>query len=112
MSTRRRILVLQIGQRDVRGRPLCERREILEDLFADVDMVLPCRQLPDDGSKAWAKVEERGYEAMVAKDRDPRTDGSDAGPVGALMRPTGVGEPRGHEGLDDLSRGPGRPMMS
>jgi bifunctional non-homologous end joining protein LigD len=63
--------VLQVGHRDVRGRPLRERREVLEDLLADVDMVLPCRQLPDDGSKAWAMVEDRGYEGMVAK--DPRS---------------------------------------
>jgi ATP-dependent DNA ligase len=63
--------VLQVGQRDLRGWPLAERREILEDLLADVDMVLPCRRLPDNGSKAWAMVEERGYEGMVAK--DPRS---------------------------------------
>jgi ATP-dependent DNA ligase len=31
-------------------------------------MVLPCRRLPDDGETAWAIVEERGYEGMVAKD--------------------------------------------
>jgi ATP-dependent DNA ligase len=34
-------------------------------------MVLPCRRLPDDGVKAWAIVEERGYEGMIAK--DPRS---------------------------------------
>ena len=34
-------------------------------------MVLPCRRPADDGAKAWASVEERGYEGMVAK--DPRS---------------------------------------
>ena len=63
--------VLQVGQRDLRGRPLCERRDILEDLLADVDMVLPCRQLPKDGAEAWSVVQERGFEGMVAK--DPRS---------------------------------------
>jgi bifunctional non-homologous end joining protein LigD len=52
--------ILQVGDRDVRGRPLCERREILEDVLADVDMVLPCRQLPADGAKACTVVEDRG----------------------------------------------------
>jgi ATP-dependent DNA ligase len=58
---------LQRGNRDLR-RPLAERRVVLEDLVADVDLVLPCRRLPDDGPKAWAIVEARGYEGFVAKD--------------------------------------------
>jgi ATP-dependent DNA ligase len=32
--------------------------------------VRPCRRLPDDPAKAWAIVEERGYEGMVAKARE------------------------------------------
>ena len=60
--------VLQIGRHDLRSRPLHERRAILEDVVDDADMVLPCRRLPDDPAKAWAIVEERGYEGMVAKD--------------------------------------------
>ena len=60
--------VLQVGRHDVRHRPLHERRAILEEQVHDADMVLPCRRLPDDASKAWAIVEERGYEGMVAKD--------------------------------------------
>jgi bifunctional non-homologous end joining protein LigD len=38
-------------------------------------MVLPCRRLSDDGRKAWAIVEERGYEGMVAKDPHSRYRG-------------------------------------
>jgi hypothetical protein len=34
--------------------------------------VLPCRRRPDAGRKAWAIVEERGYEGMVAKDPQSR----------------------------------------
>ena len=40
----------------------------LEDQLDGHAMVLPCRRLPDDGAKAWAIVEERGYEGMLAKD--------------------------------------------
>ena len=60
--------VLQVGRRDLRARPLAERRVFLEDQLGGHTMVLPCRRLPDDGAKAWAIVEERGYEGMVAKD--------------------------------------------
>lgn len=65
--------VLQVGRRDLRARPLAERRVVLEDQLDGHHhtMVLPCRRLPDDGLKAWALVEERGYESMVAK--DPRS---------------------------------------
>ena len=63
--------VLQIGRRDVRTRPLAERRVMLEELLDDVDQAFPCRRLPDHGAKAWAIVEERGYEGFVAK--DPRS---------------------------------------
>jgi ATP-dependent DNA ligase len=63
--------VLQVGRRDLRARPLAERRAFLEDKLDGHTMVLPCRRLPDDGLKAWAVVEERGYEGMVAK--DPRS---------------------------------------
>jgi bifunctional non-homologous end joining protein LigD len=43
----------------------------LEDQLNGHSMVLPCRRLPDDGLQAWAIVEERSYEGMVAK--DPRS---------------------------------------
>jgi bifunctional non-homologous end joining protein LigD len=63
--------VLQLGRRDLRGLPLAERRVFLEDHLDGHTMVLPCRRLPDYGAKAWAIVEERGYEGMIAK--DPRS---------------------------------------
>jgi bifunctional non-homologous end joining protein LigD len=63
--------VLQVGARDIRRRPLAERRCILEDLVADGAPVFPCRRLPEDGEKAWEVVANRGYEGMVAK--DPRS---------------------------------------
>jgi bifunctional non-homologous end joining protein LigD len=59
--------VLQLGKHDLRRLPLDTRRERLEELLDDAKMVLPCRRLPDDPVKAWAVVEERGYEGMIAK---------------------------------------------
>ncbi len=44
---------------------------MLEDMIADVPMVLPCRRLPEEGGEAWDVVRARGYEGMVAK--DPRS---------------------------------------
>lgn len=63
--------VIQVGARDFRSQPLVERRRVLEDLIDDVDFLLPCRRLPEDGSEAWDIVVERGYEGLVAK--DPRS---------------------------------------
>jgi bifunctional non-homologous end joining protein LigD len=63
--------VLQLGARDLRRRPLAERRRILEDLLDGVRFVLPCRRLPEDGAKAWEVVVTRGYEGLIAK--DPRS---------------------------------------
>ncbi len=51
--------VLQRGHRDLRRRPLAERRRILEELVDDVDQVLPCRRLQNDGAKAWHEVDTR-----------------------------------------------------
>src|SRR5581483_3805776 len=75
--------VLQAGARDLRSRPLVERRRILEEILDDTDMVLPCRRLPDDGAEAWRIVEERGYEGFVAK--DPRSTYR-AGPTRAWVK--------------------------
>jgi ATP-dependent DNA ligase len=66
--------VLQVGRRDLRAGPLAERRVFLEDRLDGHTMVLPCRRLPNDGAKAWAIVEERGFEGMVAKDRSRRIE--------------------------------------
>ncbi len=53
---------------DLRARPLTTRRNVLEDVLDDQDLVLPVRRLADNGLKAWQQVIERGYEGMVAKD--------------------------------------------
>ena len=53
---------------DLRPRPLATRRNVLEDVLDDQDLVLPVRRLADDGLKAWGQVLERGYEGLVAKD--------------------------------------------
>ncbi len=63
--------VLQVGGQDLRRTSLAERRLILEDLVHEVRFVLPCRRLPQNGTKAWEAVESNGYEGMVAK--DPRS---------------------------------------
>ena len=60
--------VLQAGKGDTGSLPLEQRRVILENVTGNGDLVHPVRRLPDDGAKAWAMVEERGYEGMVAKD--------------------------------------------
>jgi ATP-dependent DNA ligase len=52
--------------RDIRPRPLRDRRKVKED-EVDGSPILPARRLPDDGLNAWELVKERGYEALVAK---------------------------------------------
>jgi ATP-dependent DNA ligase len=48
--------------------PLYVRRNVIEDVLDEQDMVLPVRRLADDGLKAWQQVIERGYQGLVAKD--------------------------------------------
>jgi ATP-dependent DNA ligase len=48
--------------------PLYGRRNVIEDVLDEQDMVLPVRRLADDGLKAWQQVIERGYQGLVAKD--------------------------------------------
>jgi ATP-dependent DNA ligase len=43
------------------------RRNVIEDVLDEQDMVLPVRRLADDGLKAWQAVVEKGYEGLVAK---------------------------------------------
>ena len=52
--------------RDLRQQPLGERRLCLERVVAG-ELVLPVRRLPADGAEAWAEVQRRGYEGLVAK---------------------------------------------
>jgi ATP-dependent DNA ligase len=54
--------------RDLRPEPLGERRRILERAIAGSGLVLPCRRLHADGADAWAEVQRRGLEGLVAKD--------------------------------------------
>jgi ATP-dependent DNA ligase len=53
---------------DLRPRELRARRDVLERVIADQQLVLPVRRLASDGLKAWQEVVERGYEGYVAKD--------------------------------------------
>jgi bifunctional non-homologous end joining protein LigD len=54
--------------RDLRDHPLGARREVLEDLIDDQHLLFPARRLPAHGLAAWAEVQRRGYEGLVAKD--------------------------------------------
>jgi bifunctional non-homologous end joining protein LigD len=54
--------------KNLRSQPLYVRRNVIEDILDDQDLLLPVRRLADDGMKAWQQVLERGYEGLVAKD--------------------------------------------
>jgi ATP-dependent DNA ligase len=60
--------VLEAGSEDLRGRQLRARRTILEQLLEGQRVILPARRLAGNGLEAWAEVERRGYEGLVAKD--------------------------------------------
>jgi bifunctional non-homologous end joining protein LigD len=60
--------LLYKDRRDLTGRPLRERRALLEDVVANNDLVFPVRRLAHDGLEAWRQVVEGGYEGYVAKD--------------------------------------------
>jgi len=60
--------VLYRDGEDLTGRPLRERRHVLEAVIAGSAAVLPTRRLAADGLEAWAQVLARGYEGLVAKD--------------------------------------------
>jgi bifunctional non-homologous end joining protein LigD len=59
---------LWVRGRDLRGRPLGERRKQLERELEGADLVYPVRRLAGDGAAAWREVHEREYEGLVAKD--------------------------------------------
>ena len=59
---------LYARNKDLRKQPLYVRRNVIEDVLDEQDMVLPVRRLSDDGLKAWQEVLARGYEGLVAKD--------------------------------------------
>jgi bifunctional non-homologous end joining protein LigD len=59
---------LQARGKDLRSQPLYVRRNVIEDVLDEQDLLLPVRRLSDDGLKAWQQVVEHGYEGLVAKD--------------------------------------------
>src|SRR5438477_6160586 len=64
--------VLQVGARDLRARPLRDRRPALEDAIAGSRFVLPALRLERDGFDAWDQVKRGGWEGLVAKDEAGR----------------------------------------
>src|SRR6266508_3014122 len=54
--------------RDLRPYALGVRREVLETLIDGQHLLLAARRLPAHGLDAWAEVQRRGYEGLVAKD--------------------------------------------
>jgi ATP-dependent DNA ligase len=56
------------GDADRRTRPLRERRQALEQLVAEPQLIIPARRLPTNGLEAWDEVLRGNYEGMVAKD--------------------------------------------
>ena len=63
---------LQARGKDLRKEALYVRRNVIEDVLDEQDMVLPVRRLADHGLKAWQQVLEHGYEGLVAKDPESR----------------------------------------
>jgi bifunctional non-homologous end joining protein LigD len=61
--------------RDLRARPLRDRRARLEDVVAGGELVFAVRRLAADGVEAWQQVVERGYEGYVAKDESSAYEG-------------------------------------
>jgi ATP-dependent DNA ligase len=54
--------------KNLRSQPFYVRRNFIEDVLDDQDVLLPVRRLADDGLKAWEEVLARGFEGLVAKD--------------------------------------------
>jgi bifunctional non-homologous end joining protein LigD len=64
--------VLELDGRDLRGKPLKERRRILQKLVGGHGIIFPVRRLSQNGLKAWEEAVARGFEGMVAKDPESR----------------------------------------
>ena len=60
--------LLELKGEDLRPRSLLERRQALEQLVADRQLVMPTRRLPANGLQAWDEVLRGDYEGMVGKD--------------------------------------------
>jgi len=65
--------VLELEGRDLRGKPLKERRRALERLIGGRSMIFPARRLSRDGFKAWEEAVNFGYEGIVAKDPESKS---------------------------------------
>jgi bifunctional non-homologous end joining protein LigD len=55
--------------KDLRTRPLRVRRNVLEELVDDQQLILPTRRLADNGFEAWAEVLERGTRGWSGRTR-------------------------------------------
>ena len=64
--------VLELAGRDLRDRPLKERRRVLERLVSNHSLTFPARRLANDGLKAWQEAIARGYEGILGKDPESR----------------------------------------
>ena len=60
--------LLELGGKDLRTQPLRERRQALEQIAADRQLVMPTRRLPANGLEAGDEVLRGNYEGMVARD--------------------------------------------
>jgi bifunctional non-homologous end joining protein LigD len=60
--------LLEMEGEDLRPRPLLERRQALEQLVADRQLIIPTRRLVANDLEAWDEVLGCNYEGMVAKD--------------------------------------------
>jgi bifunctional non-homologous end joining protein LigD len=56
------------GGRDLRSRPLPERRNALEEAIGDAERLFPSRRLAANGLKAYEAAKKKGWEGIVAKD--------------------------------------------
>jgi bifunctional non-homologous end joining protein LigD len=54
--------------KDLRRRPLSERRAVMQKSIGTSQLLLPSRKLAANGLKAFRIAQERGYEGIVAKD--------------------------------------------
>jgi bifunctional non-homologous end joining protein LigD len=54
--------------KDLRSRPLPERRAALEEAIDKTDRLFASRRLPGDGLAAFKTAEKKGWEGLVAKD--------------------------------------------
>jgi bifunctional non-homologous end joining protein LigD len=54
---------------DLRGKPLFERRQVLERVITENGKLLLSRRLAANGLKAYEIAKRRGYEGLIAKDR-------------------------------------------